>query len=61
MKKLLLVAALFIVINVTAQNIGIGTSTPQSKLSVGNSSQFQIDSICNIKKINNIPYDFPST
>ncbi|MDP1727359.1 MAG: hypothetical protein Q8M15_11300 [Bacteroidota bacterium] len=44
-----------------SQNIGIGNTTPQSKLSVGASSQFQIDSIGNIKKINNIPYSFPAS
>jgi DNA/RNA endonuclease YhcR with UshA esterase domain len=43
-----------------AQNVGIGTTTPQSKLSIGSTSQFQIDSIGNIKKVNNIPTIFPS-
>jgi N-acetylneuraminic acid mutarotase len=43
-----------------AQNIGIGTTTPQSKLSIGASSQFQIDSVGNTKRINNIPIAFPS-
>ncbi len=61
MKKLLLIAAAFIVINATAQNVGIGTTTPASKLSVGSSSQFQVDSFGNLKKINNISYSFPSS
>jgi len=44
-----------------AQNVGIGTTTPQSKLSVGATSQFQVDSIGNIKKINNVPTSFPAS
>ena len=60
MKKLLLIAVSFLTINATAQNIGIGTTTPQSKLSVGSTSQFQVDSIGNIKKINNVPTSFPT-
>ncbi|MFI5221071.1 MAG: tail fiber domain-containing protein [Bacteroidia bacterium] len=43
-----------------AQNVGIGTTTPVSKLSVGANSQFQVDSVGNIKKLNNIPYSFPT-
>ncbi|MEI6596201.1 MAG: hypothetical protein WCO28_11610, partial [Bacteroidota bacterium] len=61
MKKILLITVSFIVINVNAQNVGIGTTTPQAKLSIGASSQFQVDSVGNIKKVNNIPYSFPST
>ena len=61
MKKLLLIAATFISFFVTAQNVGIGTTTPQSKLSVGANSQFQVDSIGNIKKINNVSTSFPTS
>jgi len=61
MKKLLLITATFITLNIAAQNVGIGTTTPQSKLSVGASSQFQVDSIGNIKKINNVQTSFPAT
>ncbi|MEI6509280.1 MAG: hypothetical protein WCO54_12415, partial [Bacteroidota bacterium] len=61
MKKLLLIVLVFIGINAFSQNVGIGTTSPQSKLSVGPTSQFQIDSIGNIKKINNIACSFPSS
>jgi hypothetical protein len=44
-----------------AQNVGVGTPTPQAKLSVGLNSEFQVDSTGNIKKINNISYSFPAT
>lgn len=40
--------------------VGIGTSTPSALLSVGASSQFQVDSSGNLARINNIPYTFPS-
>lgn len=40
--------------------IGIGTGTPSSLLSVGATSQFQVDSSGNLARINNIPYTFPS-
>jgi len=43
-----------------SQNVGIGTTTPQSKLSIGSTSQFQVDSIGNIKKLNNLTTSFPS-
>lgn len=62
MKKIIIISILlFFKINSYAQNVGIGTSTPQSLLSVGSTSQFQVDSVGNIKKINNIPYSFPTT
>jgi hypothetical protein len=51
----------FTAIYSNAQNVGVGTTTPQAKLSVGASSQFQVDSIGNIKKINNVPTSFPTT
>jgi N-acetylneuraminic acid mutarotase len=61
MKKIyILIASVLVYGFGNAQNIGIGTSTPQSKLSVGANSQFQIDSVGNTKRINNIPIAFPS-
>ncbi len=51
----------FFVINLSAQNrVGIGTSNPESLLSVGNYSQFQVDSIGNISRVKGIPLSFPS-
>lgn len=62
MKQLnLSLSFLFFVIVSYSQNIGIGTTTPISKLSIGGSSQFQVDSVGNIKKINNVFYSFPPT
>ncbi len=43
-----------------SQNVGIGTTNPLEKLSVGITSQFRIDANGNIIRINNIPYSFPS-
>lgn len=50
----------FVAISTHAQNVGIGTTNPQSKLSVGSNSQFQVDSIGNIKRVNNVPLSFPA-
>jgi hypothetical protein len=47
-------------VDASANAVGIGTSTPSSLLSVGASSQFQVDSSGNLARINNIPYTFPS-
>ncbi|HET6244412.1 MAG: hypothetical protein H0V01_15325 [Bacteroidetes bacterium] len=44
-----------------AGNVGIGTTNPLSPLSVGTSSQFQVNSTGNIVKINNIVTSFPTT
>jgi len=44
MKKLLLIATTFIVINVTAQNVGIGTTTPAFKLDVNGNLNIKGDS-----------------
>lgn len=41
-------------------NVGIGTTSPTSTLSVGASSEFQVNSTGNIVRINNIPYSFPA-
>lgn len=41
-------------------NVGIGTGAPSSQLSVGASSEFQVDSSGDITRINNVPYTFPS-
>ena len=43
----------------TAGNVGIGTTTPTSTLSVGSSSQFQVNTTGNISKINNVTTSFP--
>ena len=42
-------------------NVGIGTITPVSKLSVGSSSDFQVNSTGDIIKINNVITTFPSS
>ena len=44
----------------TFTNVGIGTSTPTSKLSVGASSEFQVNSTGDIVKINNVTTTFPA-
>lgn len=57
-------AALFICItlmNSKAQNVGIGTTNPLERLSVGTTSQFRVDGNGNIIRINDVPYTFPST
>jgi hypothetical protein len=41
-------------------NVGIGTSTPVSMLSVGATSQFQVNAVGNIVKINNVTTSFPA-
>ena len=42
-------------------NVGIGTTNPTEKLSVGASSQFQVNSTGNIVKINDVATSFPSS
>ena len=42
-------------------NVGIGTAAPASLLSVGSSSQFQVNSSGNIVKLNNVTSSFPSS
>jgi hypothetical protein len=46
-------------VDASANAVGIGTGTPSSLLSVGASSQFQVDSSGNLARINDIPYVFP--
>lgn len=41
-------------------NVGIGTATPANLLSVGTTSQFQVDSSGNPVKVNNVTTSFPS-
>ena len=41
-------------------NVGIGTTTPTSKLSVGASSEFQVNSTGNIVRINDVVTSFPA-
>jgi len=43
-----------------AVRVGIGTTTPSSTLSVGATSQFQVNSTGNIVKINNVTTNFPA-
>ena len=42
-------------------NVGIGNTNPSSALSVGPSSQFQVNSTGNITQINNVTTSFPSS
>ncbi len=42
-------------------NVGIGTTNPTSMLSVGVSSQFQVNSTGNIVKLNNVTYSWPAS
>jgi len=42
-------------------NVGIGTTSPLAMLSVGNNSQYRVDSSGNLTRINNVPYSFPSS
>ncbi len=42
-------------------NVGIGTTSPTSLLSVGASSQFQVDSSGDIVKLKNLTYSWPSS
>ena len=47
-------------VSYTNGNVGIGTTSPNSTLSVGGSSQFQVNSTGNITKINNVTTSWPS-
>lgn len=62
MKKIFLtlgIGSLF-ALPATAQNVGVGTTTPQAKLSVGTNSEFRVDDNGNIIRINNVPLSFPA-
>lgn len=50
-----------ITISTYAQNVGIGTTNPLSKFSVGPGSQFQVDTLGDVKRINNVTTNFPAT
>ena len=59
-KTIITLLVVFIFITRYSQNVGIGTTNPLDKLSVGSSSQFRIDANGNIIRINNVPYSFPA-
>jgi hypothetical protein len=44
-----------------AGNVGIGTTSPSSLLSVGSTSQFQVNSSGDIVKLKNLTYSWPSS
>ena len=46
---------------IVSGNVGIGNTSPTSALSVGSSSQFQVNGSGNIVKINNVTTSFPSS
>jgi plastocyanin len=56
---LFIAASFLLVSHAQSQNVGIGTTTPLSRLSVGSLSQFQVNDTGNLVRINNIPYSFP--
>jgi hypothetical protein len=59
--KLIFVSlGLILFCSTNAQNVGIGTTNPLERLSVGASSQFRIDANGNIVRINNVAYSFPA-
>ena len=59
-KFILLWVILLTTYRAESQNVGIGTTTPLAQLSVGNLSQFRVNSTGNIIRINDIPYSFPA-
>ncbi|RYE17984.1 MAG: hypothetical protein EOP51_22900 [Sphingobacteriales bacterium] len=59
MKKLLTAFLCFYGTSLAAQNVGVGTNNPQSQLSVGANSQFQVNESGNITRINDVPMSFP--
>jgi hypothetical protein len=60
-KFVLLLFILLLASRSESQNVGIGTTSPLSQLSVGSSSQFRINSTGNIIRINDLPYSFPTS
>mgnify|MGYP001171452496 CR=1 FL=1 len=51
---------LFLPIISYCQNFGFGTSNPLDFVSIGINSQLRVDSFGNIKRINDVPYSFPT-
>ena len=49
-----------LIIQATTGNVGIGTTSPVSLLSVGGTNQFQVNSSGNLIKINGVTYSWPS-
>jgi hypothetical protein len=56
----LFVVVLISFYSLNAQNVGIGTSNPLEKLSVGSNSEFRVDNTGNITRIRNLVYTFPT-
>lgn len=48
-------------VDATNNRVGILTTSPTSTLSIGASSQFQVNSSGNLIKLNNVTYSWPST
>ncbi len=48
-------------INKSSGNVGIGTTSPTSLLSVGSTSQFQVNTSGDIVKLKNLSYSWPSS
>jgi len=55
------VNANMLLVDASANAVGIGTATPASALSVGATSQFQVNATGNLTKVNNVTYSFPSS
>ncbi len=49
-----------VVIN-SSGNVGIGTTSPTSRLSVGATSQFQVNSTGNLVRVNDVAYSWPGS
>ena len=47
--------------NLAAGYVGIGTTSPSAMLSVGSSSQFQVNSTGDLAKVNSVFYNWPSS
>lgn len=60
MKQLVVLILILLIYGFSsAQNVGIGTQTPKARFSIGGNSQFQVDGLGDIRRINDIPYSFP--
>lgn len=51
----------YLILQPTGGNVGIGTTSPSSALSVGASSQFQVNTSGDIIKLKNLTYSWPSS